>query len=986
MTNIKLVFKYAFKDLRKQKVRTVLGIFGIMISISLLSIVLFLGDSLSVGFVDYVTTNAGGQDMTISVRHYNGEPENRSNYFHYEPLINEIQAQTSSISHFIPRMEVNGKVNVSKSLESQEVTSQQKDALISGIDLLYEESIGFGIFMDPESEQEITLNNLNSNSCAIYNGFNEGIKYSEGDTIEIQMKLTDDGSINITKTFTVSKIFDFNMKWPSEYRNDNLICVNINTLYEIFGESQFDGTCSKLITTFEQGNQFYDIRSVDASEDAVLSLASQVQLAIGLDEFDIELPKLEILQYSEIVSMIFTIAIIFVSVITMLISGVLINGILKTSVEERIREFGIFRTLGAHRFYNMATVLVQGLLLCNGGTIVGILSSFLATRFLVIPFANRFLLSEITYLGGATLSFNFTWFSIIAAYLIGVIVGLIVSLSPAIKVLRLNLIESIHPYRHPSELYKLQKKSSLNYKIILVGLILAITGGFIYFIVPRIIISFDITLMGVTLIIVLIIFLLGMTLAGLGLMPVILRLIIQAFRPISKKLHNIIQTFIYRYQRRNTSTIVIFAISFSFVMFTSIFIEDLSAMMEAGTYLGSGSDLLIESNGWGENGESGFLGGGLIMGGGNDDPDTAVNIDLNTLFTTDFEDTIMDLPHIEKVSSALVTPDQLTKIYAEEDKEFSAEIGDYAGLSTQSITLIGIDGKFHSTINTKYLNTYPSNAFNLIQSEDEYYCIISESIAIQQNLAVSDKIRIVSNRGEEVERFVFHVAGIASSIPGFPRKFSGSSMGARSPGVLVSHNTFIDIMELSEPTWVDKIFIRLRESDIQTANQLETQIKKNYNSQYNFDVENLIKNVENQQSTFSVVNSFFSLILMSTVIICLFGLLSSSYSSIIERKKEIGIVRTLGLKGRGINKLFIVEALIIMLSSGTVGVIVGCITGWLFGSSISVFMNTPYSLYFPWFNLFSIYGTSIVCIYMGMKTLLWRIKKKKITEIYRETT
>jgi len=58
-------------------------------------------------------------------------------------------------------------------------------------------------------------------------------------------------------------------------------------------------------------------------------------------------------------------------------------------------------------------------------------------------------------------------------------------------------------------------------------------------------------------------------------------------------------------------------------------------------------------------------------------------------------------------------------------------------------------------------------------------------------------------------------------------------------------------------------------------------------------------------------------------------LLSSSYSTIIERKKEIGIIRTLGLKGKDITKLFTIESLIIMLSSGTVGVIVGWTTGLL---------------------------------------------------------
>jgi cell division protein FtsX len=78
MSNIKIVFKYAFKDLRKQKVRTIVGIFGVMISVGLLAIVLFLSDSIAITYIDYMAIDAGNADMKISVRHYQNEPKERS--------------------------------------------------------------------------------------------------------------------------------------------------------------------------------------------------------------------------------------------------------------------------------------------------------------------------------------------------------------------------------------------------------------------------------------------------------------------------------------------------------------------------------------------------------------------------------------------------------------------------------------------------------------------------------------------------------------------------------------------------------------------------------------------------------------------------------------------------------------------------------------------------------------------------------------------
>ena len=122
-----------------------------------------------------------------------------------------------------------------------------------------------------------------------------------------------------------------------------------------------------------------------------------------------------------------------------------------------------------------------------------------------------------------------------------------------------------------------------------------------------------------------------------------------------------------------------------------------------------------------------------------------------------------------------------------------------------------------------------------------------------------------------------------------------------------------------------------------------------------------------------------------TIVICLFGLISSSYSTIIERKKEIGIIRTLGLKGKEINRLFTIEAYIIMLSSGTIGVIVGWLTGLLLSTSVNLLSDLPNVPRFPLSNMLLIYIVSIIFVLIGMKLLLRKVRKKKIVDIYRET-
>ncbi|MHA2088243.1 MAG: FtsX-like permease family protein, partial [Promethearchaeota archaeon] len=642
---------------------------------------------------------------------------------------------------------------------------------------------------------------------------------------------------------------------------------------------------------------------------------------------------------------------------------------------------------------NLAIVLMQGFLLCNFGTILGIFTANLLTNYLIIPFANRVVTTSM--LGFTQINFSATWWSIAISYTMGITVGMIVSISPALKVMRLQLIESIHPYRHEDTLYHLRKKATVNYRLLLMGIILAFNGGFVFFIIPRLLISSDTTLFAGTLISILLVFNIGLTLAGLGIIPVILRLVILLFKPISKRLYNVIKIFVFRYQRRNSSTVMIFALSFSFVIFTSTVINTFSAQSSASTRLSYGADLLIETSGWDEPEDTfsgGFGGGGLFSTstGESSKQTQQADINPNSIMTVEFEEVLLSIDGIEKVSSVLAKPYQLTQIYSEADKEFKAEVGDYAGLDTQDITLIGIDEQYLYTVKSEFIEMTSSNietAFkNIFNDYDRFYpCIISQAISIDLNIITGDNIRIVIYRGDEMEVYPFKIVGTAKSIPGFPQEFGGSAMQAPGGGIIISQQTYIKIMDIPSVSYVDRIFIKLRDDKSTSAYSIENLINELYRGDYNYDIYNLDRLVRVQASSFFILDTLFTLIAMTTVFICIFGLLSSSYSTIIERKKEIGIVRTLGLKSKEINRLFIIESLIILISSGSIGILVGWFSAWIVTSNLSNLTGQPNVIFIPYFNIGLIFFLSLILVFFGMKLLLRKARKKKIVDIYRET-
>ena len=197
-------------------------------------------------------------------------------------------------------MEIYGNVNVSSNINTPELTNEITYTLLSGINFSLEQSADFGAFVEPGSNKLLNLDYLATNECVIYHKFSKEINYKENDTIEIRMSLVHEGIIyERVKNFTITKVFDYQLKWPISYENRHLIVVDIEALYELFGYSTFHRKCNKLIMTLSEPEKFYDVRDLERSENNIKDLAGDIQMVIGLEEYYIDLPKLEVLGFSE---------------------------------------------------------------------------------------------------------------------------------------------------------------------------------------------------------------------------------------------------------------------------------------------------------------------------------------------------------------------------------------------------------------------------------------------------------------------------------------------------------------------------------------------------------------------------------------------------------------------------------------------------------------------------------------------------------------
>ncbi|MHA1111619.1 MAG: FtsX-like permease family protein [Promethearchaeota archaeon] len=966
-------FQFAWRDFKKQKLKSIFAVLGVMIAIFLLTAIGMMIDSLSYSFLDVATATSGSADLSIS--------KSVSPDLSFNPYLNhsyiEMNADIDEIDHYYPRI-----LNFID-METEQTIGDPTRVMFYGLNVTLEQDsgkMGDLVLCDPitlEETTEVYQGPVPTGRVIILKNTAKIYSLSVGDWMVLTYTQY---TVNVTVDAIVVQKLRFNSV------ESNLVIMDLGHTQSFLDKQD---EANFLMATFTHQGRVYDTRNIDATTKRIRDIGEKIQREIGY-EYGISAPKLSEVENSEFMTTLMNTMMIFVTIMALLISGILINSILTTSIEERIREFGIMRVVGAKKRENMQIVLYQGLIIALFGTGAG-----LAVGIGSVPFW-LWLISRLSVIWSKGIPMIWNPQTIIQSAVIGIVVTVAISLLPAIKAGRIQITNAVDPYRRDQEQqYKLKKEGSSNFRIMILGIAISTAGLLVFIFLPRIMLQEDLMLVLSIFITLLLAILIGMVFALVGAVPAIEWVVSRLFKPFSPRIFPIIQLGLKRNRRRNQGNILLFSLSFAFIFFFSTFIVMRAQMTTNSLQNTYGSDLVLINQGSESTG---------------DDVDfnlyDQVSQTIGVKNTAPLMYNTIDLTEILSIiSTALEEGIDPEAIGEQFNRIFSVtKIETYIGSITFNkyveCGLFGIDQAYVDISKKEFFNwDRPSGS-----SEDSFDTIFDSSrndtIIISKNIAdrigvteIGDEVRMVFiEPGEEDEHtgtaVTFTVAGISAGMPGI-WNFGSSSASAWGAGTMMSIENYVKYIYPGEPfnqgTPIDKILINLDDTSTESINDAKTLISDLYGTNYEILVDDNVSKIKLFTQNDQVIDIIMQVLLILTIIIALFGLISTMYSSLLERMFEVGLLRAMGLYKNDVRKIFIFESLTMMLSSGTMGTGIGTFIAYQMIANVAILMETPVIFVFSTAAFLRTYLISIgVCI-IGVLLITRKVSKWSIMEIFRSS-
>ena len=225
--------------------------------------------------------------------------------------------------------------------------------------------------------------------------------------------------------------------------------------------------------------------------------------------------------------------------------------------------------------------------------------------------------------------------------------------------------------------------------------------------------------------------------------------------------------------------------------------------------------------------------------------------------------------------------------------------------------------------------------------------VIGTALAKIESLEVGDRTKVMTATGE----FEFEVIGIQDSLMD------------NGKAVMAPIGTLQDLLRIDG---ISAVFVHTSSKDHGDIDRVATAIEDTMAAN-GFNTRNLIHYVamqRNKDANAGIV-TIFLFVSMLIVFISMIGLMSTLTMNILDRTKEIGMMRCIGAKARDLRRVFSTEAAFLAFVGFVIGIPLGYVIGLIIGLNVSNAMSLEMSIiyswgFIPWAFLITIIGTIVI--------------------------
>ncbi len=896
MAAFRWAMAYLFKDFKNNKGRYLLGILAIAISASILVGVNGVVDRLEYSFVDVITNFTDEIDLQVE--------STESQWINNSMKLIEKIETVDGIDGATSRLVLTGYISSGKGdISIIPVT-------IIAMDLEKERELEIGV-LDPDveslKENEILLvgKAFGESTLDAIGGVPPVLKYSFGGK-------------NYSLEVNVKDVVEQNRKFSAFVTNP--VIMNIKTLWTIIGED----LSTTIIAQFKNHDEFYSVSASEESYINALKIATNVQKVIGLD-YKIEIPIASSLRNASSTLMYFRMIFNFLGYVTVFVAGVLIYSLMTTNVEDKAYDFAIMRVAGSKKSFIIILNLLQVVIQATIGLIIGVIISMGVISF----FENVILGQMLNISEEARASFqgsliNFSPLTLLYGILVILVATLASGYSPIKNSINKDIIKTLEGVRETTKV-KLMRERATEKNLIIVGFALSAVGISIFILFPMLDLMNNITLNVLFFLAFFYMFMIGLVLIAIGgIEPFFEKLLAKLLKSTHKKVGYVTDMLLKRNRRRNNLTSIAFAVTMAFMLFLSINTALDHEMTLQAVHRILGSDI-------------------IVFGIGNETSIGTIPMEL-----------IEELQNDSRVAG--ISYVSYEGIYLKTGAFL--RVGDLAMIESYYPSVYTISENFTSGLFSEY-SYEGDDAFQKINENGTV--IISRSLARAWKLSIGSFIRLdveasVDSVDELYRKSVeLEVVGIVDRLPGFENMRQNPNLYKSTP-LLIGNKTlqFLTRANTTSPYYVENVttnglYLRdyisrlyIKMGNIVTATQLATELNQKYQGKIFALPSELIEQfIARSQETSDIL---MVAVLFFALVIAMLSVVLSTHATVIELKKEIGILKAIGLNDDDVTQVFVFHSFIITFASTFLGIVIGYLIAYI--SHLQDAINSEYVLPF----------------------------------------